>query len=125
MIVPSALARALASLMARIAVARASNFFASLADNPLGAAARPSSTSPSTPDPPSPPTQSSPYPIIRFADVVPAPPATRRRSARRLSPWFPVLRAQRRGRDWYGYRGRQGRERSQRRMIRALARTGP
>ncbi len=54
-IVPSALARALASLMARIAVARASNFFASFADNPLGAAARPSSTSPSRP-----------YTIIRF-----------------------------------------------------------
>src|SRR3954470_14958376 len=54
-IVPSALARALASLMARIAIARASNFLTSLADNPLGAEARPSSTSPSRP-----------YTIIRF-----------------------------------------------------------
>src|SRR5258707_15606258 len=54
-IVPSALARALASLMARIAVARASNFFTSAADNSLGAAARPSSVRPSRP-----------YTIIRF-----------------------------------------------------------
>src|SRR5438034_780498 len=62
-IVPSALARALASLIARIAVARASNFFTSFADNPLGAAARPSSTSPS-----------SPYTIIRFRRCRPSPP---------------------------------------------------
>src|SRR5262245_37950078 len=49
-IVPSALARALASLMARIAAARARSFFTSAGDNPLGAAARPSSARPSRPN---------------------------------------------------------------------------
>src|SRR5262249_15826867 len=50
MIVPTPLARPLASLIARIAVARASNFFTSAADNSLGAAARPSSGRPSRPN---------------------------------------------------------------------------